>query len=230
MASADCSPPPSFLLFRERLEARGAVADQLRGRHAARRGAPGVASRSARHPSTPTVLATSLGGILTFFILEKLVLWRHCHTDDCRVHGCCRRIAGADRRRVPQLRRRRDDQRRRDELGAARVNPAVGCSAHEIPQEVGDLAILLAARLHPWPGVQAQRPLRRLPVSRCDRSSILPVEQLPRLLPYRPSFAAGGLLYVAMSDLIPGLHRTNGESAGSIRQIFSSSRASAPSS
>ena len=28
-----------------------------------------------------------LAGIVVFFILEKLVLLRHCHTDDCHVHG-----------------------------------------------------------------------------------------------------------------------------------------------
>jgi zinc and cadmium transporter len=32
------------------------------------------------------VFATLLGGIMLFFILEKLVLWRHCHTHDCEVH------------------------------------------------------------------------------------------------------------------------------------------------
>ena len=32
------------------------------------------------------VFGTLLGGILLFFLLEKLVLWRHCHTKDCEVH------------------------------------------------------------------------------------------------------------------------------------------------
>src|SRR5678816_3531384 len=27
-----------------------------------------------------------LGGIALFFILEKLVLWRHCHEDHCETH------------------------------------------------------------------------------------------------------------------------------------------------
>ena len=31
--------------------------------------------------------ATLLLGIVCFFILEKLVLLRHCHTDECQVHG-----------------------------------------------------------------------------------------------------------------------------------------------
>src|SRR5512147_111232 len=30
--------------------------------------------------------ATVLGGILLFFIMEKLVLWRHCHHDNCEAH------------------------------------------------------------------------------------------------------------------------------------------------
>jgi zinc and cadmium transporter len=27
-----------------------------------------------------------LGGIALFFVLEKFVLWRHCHTEDCESH------------------------------------------------------------------------------------------------------------------------------------------------
>ena len=27
------------------------------------------------------------GGIIAFFMLEKLVLWRHCHVDHCEAHG-----------------------------------------------------------------------------------------------------------------------------------------------
>ena len=90
------------------------------------------------------VFATLLGGILLFFILEKLVLWRHCHTHDCEVHestvasvmigdtfhnfvdGAV--IAAAVLTSVP--------------LG---VSTAVAVAAHEIPQEIGDFAILLHA-------------------------------------------------------------------------------------
>ena len=34
----------------------------------------------------PPVLGTLLAGILSFFMLEKLVIWRHCHTGECEVH------------------------------------------------------------------------------------------------------------------------------------------------
>src|SRR5687767_7225665 len=90
------------------------------------------------------VFATLLIGILVFFVLEKLVLWRHCHTHDCEVHdgsvlpvvvgdafhnfvdGAV--ISAAVMTSVP--------------LG---VGTAVAVIAHEIPQEVGDFAILLNA-------------------------------------------------------------------------------------
>ena len=32
------------------------------------------------------VAAAILAGIFGFFVLEKLLLWRHCHTENCEVH------------------------------------------------------------------------------------------------------------------------------------------------
>ena len=37
--------------------------------------------------SAGTISTTLLIGILVFFVLEKLVLWRHCHTDHCEAHA-----------------------------------------------------------------------------------------------------------------------------------------------
>src|SRR4029077_14510184 len=81
---------------------------------------------------------------LLFFVLEKLVLIRHCHTDECSVHGATAPlvfvgdafhnfldgaiIATAVLTSIP--------------LG---VNTAIAVAAHEIPQEIGDVAILLAS-------------------------------------------------------------------------------------
>jgi zinc and cadmium transporter len=42
---------------------------------------------------------------------------------------------------------------------------------------------------------------------------------MPRVLPYFLALAAASFLYVAMADLIPGLHRGRTD-AGSFRQII----------
>ena len=161
--------------------------------------------------------ATLLWGILLFFVLEKLVLWRHCHTHDCEVHestvfpvvigdafhnfvdGAV--IAAAVITSVP--------------LG---ISTAFAVAAHEIPQEVGDFAILLHA------GYSRGRALLLNVLSAGASalgavSAFVALDHLPRLLPYCLALAAASFLYVAMADLIPGLHRGRTD-AGSLRQIL----------
>ena len=162
------------------------------------------------------VFATLLGGILLFFILEKLVLWRHCHTHDCEVHestvasvmigdtfhnfvdGAV--IGAAVLTSVP--------------LG---VSTAIAIAAHEIPQELGDFAILLHA------GYSRQKALLLNVLSALASvagtiGAFLAFDIVPRTLPYFLVIAASSFLYVAMADLIPGLHRGRTD-AGSLRQI-----------
>jgi zinc and cadmium transporter len=163
------------------------------------------------------VFPTLLCGILTFFVLEKLVLWRHCHTHDCEVHessvvpvlvgdafhnfvdGAV--IAAAVITSVP--------------LG---VSTAFAVAAHEIPQEVGDFAILLHA------GYSRTRALLLNVISAAASAAgavaaFVALDLVPRMLPYFLALAAASFLYVAMADLIPGLHRGRTD-AGSLRQIL----------
>jgi zinc and cadmium transporter len=165
----------------------------------------------------PRVFTTLLAGILLFFVLEKLVLWRHCHTHDCEVHessvvpvlvgdafhnfvdGAV--VAAAVMTSVP--------------LG---ITTAVAVAAHEIPQEVGDFAILLHA------GYSRGRALM-LNLLSSGASAVGAIaayfafDTIPRLLPYFLALAAASFLYVAMADLIPGLHRGRTD-ASSMRQIL----------
>jgi zinc and cadmium transporter len=163
------------------------------------------------------VFPTLLWGILLFFVLEKLVLWRHCHTHDCEVHessvvpvlvgdafhnfvdGAV--IAAAVITSVP--------------LG---ISTAFAVAAHEIPQEVGDFAILLNA------GYSRGRALMLNGLSAVASAAgavaaFVAFDLVPRLLPYALALAAASFLYVAMADLIPGLHRGRTD-AGSLRQIL----------
>lgn len=151
-------------------------------------------------------LATLLLGILSFFILEKLVLWRHCHDPhECQVHSSAASlviigdafhtfvdgaIIAAATLTSPWL----------------GLTTALAAAAHEIPQELGDSAILLRAG---YGRVQALglNLLSGLGGILGALFVYVALGQVPTVLPYVIAFAAGSFLYVAMSDLIPSLHR-----------------------
>ena len=167
-------------------------------------------------PARPAML-TMAGGILSFFLLEKAVIWRHCHHDEaCHVHSTAASlviigdafhtfvdgavIAAAVLTSVP--------------LG---ITTAIAVATHEIPQEVGDVAILLRA------GYSRMRAFTLNVLAGVGgilgaASMVLASKLVPQALPYVLAFAAGNFLYVAMSDLIPGLHR--GDSVGGVRQVL----------
>ena len=171
------------------------------------------------HIRPTNALATLLAGVLAFFLLEKLVLWRHCHdTHECEVHTSSAAslvivgdalhtfvdgavIAAAVITSVP--------------LG---ITTAIAVAAHEIPQEVGDVAILLRA------GFSRLRAFTLNLLSGVGGilgavAMIAASQVVPTFLPYVLSFAAGNFLYVAMADLIPDLHR-GGVGGGPLHQLL----------
>jgi zinc and cadmium transporter len=98
------------------------------------------------------------------------------------------------------------------------VSTAIAVAAHEIPQEVGDFAILLHA------GYSRTRALLLNVLSSLASAvgaiaAVVAFDTLPPLLPYFLALAAASFLYVAMADLIPGLHRGRTD-ASSMRQIL----------
>ena len=152
-----------------------------------------------------TVFGTLLFGILTFFVLEKLALWRHCHTHECDVHRSTAPlvligdaahnfmdgavIGAAVLTSVP--------------LG---ISTAIAVLAHEIPHEVGDFAILLNS------GYSRSRALALNAVAEAMGVvgailAVLFLALVPYVEPYFLAFATASFLYVAMADLIPDLHR-----------------------
>jgi len=167
----------------------------------------------------PTALGTLLGGVLVFFLLEKLVLWRHCHdSNECEVHTSSAAslvivgdafhtfvdgavIAAAVLTSIP--------------LG---ITTALAVATHEIPQEVGDVAILLRAGFSKWRAFTLNL-LSGLGGVLGAVCMLAASHTLPSALPYVLAFAAGSFLYVAMSDLIPDLHR-GGLEGGPVRQLL----------
>jgi zinc and cadmium transporter len=151
-----------------------------------------------------------LGGIFGFFVLEKLLLYRHCHTEHCEVHDAHDHgrsgtlivvgdtvhnfvdgvlIAAAFLQSV--------------ELG---VVAAVAIIAHEIPQEVGDFLILLHS---------GYSRLRALAMNLLSSAATVvgglvgyfSLQFFTDLEPTLLGVVAASMIYVAVADLIPGLHR-----------------------
>ena len=103
--------------------------------------------------NTHRVGMTLLAGLLVFFVLEKLVLWRHCHQDVCEGHTHAhahdehRDAASASLILIGDGFHNVLD----GVLIAAAfltdvhlgIVTAVAIMAHEIPQEVGNFAVLL---------------------------------------------------------------------------------------
>jgi len=179
--------------------------------------------------------ATVLFGILLFFILEKLVLWRHCHSEGCDAHD--RLIAPLAT--GPAAGHSHDSGRSGMmimlgdtfhsfvdgiliaaafmadvQLG---IVTAIAIIAHEIPQEAGDFLILLNS------GYSRRQALLFNMFSSAATllgglTTYFMLQDMNHILPSLLGLASACMIYVAMSDLIPGLHKRP-EIGATIQQV-----------
>jgi zinc and cadmium transporter len=155
-----------------------------------------------------------LAGIFAFFVLEKLLLWRHCHTENCEVHDPHQH--GHDHGRSGALIIVGDTVHnfvdgvliaaaflQSTELG---IVAALAIIAHEIPQEVGDFLILLHS------GYSRTRALV-VNLGSSLATIVGGVGGYYALQYFRDweaallGIVAASMVYVAVADLIPGLHK-----------------------
>jgi len=151
-------------------------------------------------------------GILGFFVLEKLLIWRHCHSGSCEAHL--------------------DEQHEHESAGilillgdsihnfvdgvliAAAfltdvklgIVTSLAVAAHEIPQEVGDFAILLHS------GYSKSRALiynvlASLTTVVGGIFAYFWLDNFHDELPFFLALAASSFIYIAVADLIPSLHK-----------------------
>jgi zinc and cadmium transporter len=155
-----------------------------------------------------------LGGIFAFFVLEKLLLWRHCHTENCEVHD--QHASAHDHGRSGLLIIVGDTIHnfvdglliaaaflQSTDLG---IIAAVAIVAHEIPQEVGDFLILLHS------GYSRARALSMNLLSSLATvaGGLIGFYALQIVAAWETALlgiVAASMIYVAVADLIPGLHR-----------------------
>jgi zinc and cadmium transporter len=162
----------------------------------------------ARHGSVSDVCLSTLAGIFLFFVLEKLVRWRHDHRID---------LSSPLTQILPLAKMNLIGDAIHNFVdgilitGSFLVEPVLGFTttlaivAHEIPQELGDVGALLRGGFPPRKAVLFN--------FYCSLTVLLGVvftlllsqvaqASLVLLLPV----AAGGFIYIAASDLIPVLH------------------------
>lgn len=155
-----------------------------------------------------SVLRAVLAGFILFYVLEKFALWRHCHERPCHVHSRAGSliligdalhnfvdgvaIAVAFTGSIP--------------LG---IGTSLAVIAHEIPQEVGDFAILLEGRYSRS---------RAFWLNTLSGGAALPGAVMTYLLlsvgqslaPYMISVSAASFIYIALADLVPGRRAAGG--------------------
>ena len=164
------------------------------------------------------LLGAAFLGLLGFFLLEKMVLWRHCHVDHCEAH--MPEHAHADTKQTGQaagtlilvgdgIHNFVDGV-----LIAAAfltdfhlgVVTSLAVAAHEIPQEVGDFAVLLHS------GFSRKKAflyniLASLTTVVGALLGYFSLGDMQAILPYILAVAASSFIYIAVADLIPGLHK-----------------------
>lgn len=213
--------------------------------------------------SSPKVMTTTvLFGILLFFALEKLVIWRHCHGDHCEVHAVHTEEDCPDNQSTstkdsavkfkpviqtkPSITAKHSHTHEHDfgrsgmmiMIGDTFHNfvdgiliasafmvdvnigivTAIAIVAHEIPQEVGDFFILLHSGY-----TKKQAYIFNLVSSLATMvgglAAYYALQQMQDLIPFVLGIAAASMLYVAVADLIPSLHRRT-EMAATISQLL----------
>ncbi|MBI2100410.1 MAG: ZIP family metal transporter [Candidatus Vogelbacteria bacterium] len=154
-----------------------------------------------------------LAGILIFFSLEKFLHWRHSHqVDECEdpTHHELIQPVGHLNLIADGLHNLLDGAI----IGASFLTaPAIGLTTtiavilHEIPQEIGDLGVLLHA------GFSRRRALLFNALSASLAiigvvAALLVGAEIEQFTSEFLALAAGGFLYIAGSDLVPELHKT----------------------
>lgn len=144
-------------------------------------------------------------GIILFFILEKFLKWHHCHKEGvCKVHTFTYMSLFGD-----SLHNFLDGViivsafSISTELGVATT---FAVAAHELPQEFGDFGILIhggfsRTKALVWNFISAVTAILGAIVG------YYALESFESISPYFLSFATGGFIYIAMSDLLPELHK-----------------------
>lgn len=161
----------------------------------------GMIPNALSRMSADRVLIAVIAGIILFFLLEKMTVWRHCHEEGCEVHsqeGTLILIGDSMHNFVDGV-----------AIAAAfivsvplGIATSLAVITHEVPQEVGDFAILIQS------GFSRMRAFVYNMISGLSAvaGGILTyflIDPLRNLVPYLLSVSAASFIYIALADLVP---------------------------
>jgi zinc and cadmium transporter len=141
---------------------------------------------------------------IAFFLIEKVLHWRHCHKANCQVHtfGYMNLVGDSIHNFI-------------DGLVIASVfmvdfrlgiATTIAVAIHEIPQEIGDYGVLIYAGFRRKIALILNYVVALTVVFGGIVGYFL-FSYLENILPYLMPFAAGGFVYIAASDLMPEIKK-----------------------
>jgi zinc and cadmium transporter len=195
------------------------------------------AFESVKPEQFQSLSGTILAGILGFFVLEKLLIWRHCHFGECEAHGDDEHTHDHDHAHSHQHHGIAKSAGALIIVGDGIHNfvdgvliaaafltdvqlgivTSLAVAAHEIPQEVGDFAILLQSGYGKGKAL-FYNILASLTTVIGGVLAYFSLADLHASLPYFLALAASSFIYIAVADLIPSLHKKTDMKA-SLEQI-----------
>jgi zinc and cadmium transporter len=154
--------------------------------------------------SIDSLFGVFLISFITFFLIEKILHWRHCHKADCSIHtfGYMNLVGDSVHNFI-------------DGLVIASVFmvdvklgivTTLAVAIHEIPQEIGDYGVLIYAGFKRKMALILNYAVA-LTVVLGGIVGYLLFSSLEGFLPFLMPFAAGGFVYIAASDLMPEIRK-----------------------
>lgn len=150
------------------------------------------------------VLSFVLLGFIIFFIIEKVLHWRHCHKGSCDVHTFhYMNLVGDSIHNFIDGLIIAASFVTSIELG---LTTTVAIAAHEIPQEIGDFGVLVYGGFEKKKAIILNF-LVALLIVFGGIFGYLISKSVDQAVIFLLPFAAGGFIYIAATDLVPEIKK-----------------------
>lgn len=166
----------------------------------------GMIPNAAAQLNVTNALRIVLVGIVFFFLLEKIILWRICVNQNCERHNHAA---------VPMILIGDAFHNAIDGIviaSAFLTSPELGFFVtlsvvmHEIPQELADFGILIHSGI-PRGKALLYNALSGISAIVVGVLTWFFLHEMSHLVPYVLAFSASSFLYIAMAELIPEMHK-----------------------